>query len=532
MKIIYSFIVPFIISILPLSTTFLAKEIKGEVQSLNQEKEPLSSLKEDISKNKLCPECNRIYPGDINFCSVDGKQLIDYDYEDLICPNCRTLGKAGDKFCKKDGIALVPLTSVNKKTIDPKVTRDDIKIPSDASPEDLTKQALLHLLEGNKFRDEIGDLEKALIEYKKAELLNPEIPSIHFHMGGIYWKLGNPQKALTHLDKCMKFLEAQPEEMKSDENYRKTLEDVKIYIHKLEKGLNLPEKKQRVEKTLAGRDEKMRKALAENKEKWNGMALVPAGKFVMGSGEDEFIPEEGPQHEVYLDAFYIDKYEVTNAQYWEFLQYMKETGDHSKCFPGEPKNKDHTPGTPHTSWNYPYYDYPDYPVNRIDWYDAYAYAAWAGKRLPTEAEWEKAARGPDGRRFPWGNVWETKFCNIGENAPLSVGSFQIGNSVYGCFDMSGSVSEWCNDWYHPEYFQNSPSVNPKGPEISTGVRIVKGGSLFAPYVYKMRCAVRIFGKPEERNKSIGFRCAKDYKPGEEKASKEAKPKADADKSVQ
>ncbi len=530
MKITYSLIIPFVISMLPPYNALLAKEIK----SLPQEKESLLHSKENISKNKLCPECNRIYPGDISFCSVDGKQLIDYDYEDFICPTCREFGKPGDKFCKKDGTALVPLTpeTGNRKVIDPTVTKDDLKVPSHATPEDLTKQAIFHLLEGNRFREEVGDLEKALIEYKKADLLNPEIPTIHFHMGGIYWKLGNHEKALAHLDKCKKLLEAKPEEMKSDKDYQKTLEDVKLYIYKLEKGLNQSEKKQRIEKILAEREEKMRNALAENKENWNGMVLVPAGKFIMGSGEDEFIPEESPQHEVYLDAFYIDKYEVTNAQYWEFLQYIKKTSDHSKCFPGEPKNKNHTPGTPHTGWDYPYYDYPDYPVSRVDWYDAYAYAAWAGKRLPTEAEWEKAARGADGRRFPWGNVWDTKFCNIGENAPLSVGSFKIGNSVYGCFDMSGSLSEWCNDWYHPEYFQNSPSVNPKGPETSTGVRIIKGGSLFAPYVYKMRSAVRIFGKPEERNKSIGFRCAKDYKPGADKISKEDDQKVDAGKNIQ
>jgi formylglycine-generating enzyme required for sulfatase activity len=102
----------------------------------------------------------------------------------------------------------------------------------------------------------------------------------------------------------------------------------------------------------------------------------------MGTTEDEFIPEETPQHEVYLDSYYIDKYEVTNALYWEFLQSIKSTGDHSKCFPSEPKNKDHTPGTPHTGWDYPYYEYPDYPVTRVDWYDAYAYAAWAGNVCP------------------------------------------------------------------------------------------------------------------------------------------------------
>lgn len=525
MKIVYPLFLslPLILQFNPL----FAKEMKKGATNAPQEKKLLSITRENTTKNKLCPECNRIYPGDINFCSVDGKQLVEFSHEDLICPKCNTVGNPGDKFCKRDGTPLVPLSSPeNKKFMEPKVTRDDLKIPPDATPEDITKQALYHLIEGTRLFEEAGDVEKALEEYKKAELLNPEIPSLHYHMGGIYWKAGNPQKALFHLDKCKKLLETQPPETKADANYLKTLEDVQIYIHKLEKGLNDTEKKKRNEITLIERNEKMREALDKNREKWSEMVLIPAGKFVMGSGEDEFISEEGPQHEVYTDAFYIDKYEVTNAHYWEFLQYIKETGDHSKCFPGEPKNKDHTPGTPHTGWNYPYYDYPDYPVSRVDWYDAYAYAAWAGKRLPTEAEWEKAARGTDGRRFPWGNVWDAKLCNVGENAPLSIGSFEAGKSVYGCLDMSGSLSEWCNDWYHAEYYQNSPSVNPKGPEISTGVRIIKGGSLFAPYVYKMRCAVRMFGKPEERNKSIGFRCAKDYKAESNKAMQEASKQTD------
>jgi formylglycine-generating enzyme len=506
-KIVYFLFLP--LSLILQHGALFAKEVVQEVKNASQEEKILLKTRGDITKDKVCPKCNQTYPSDVHFCSIDGEQLVEVGYEKLMCPTCMEKANPGDKFCKRDGTPLIPL-----------ISREDLNIPSDATPEELTKKALLHLVEGTRFLEEVGDLEKALIEYKKAELLNPEIPSLHFHMGGIYWKMGDPRKALMHLDKCKELLEAQPPETKSDKQYQKTLEGIKIYTYNLEKGLNQSEKNQRMEGTRTNRDEIMKKALAENREKWNQMMLVPAGTFIMGSGEDEFISEESPQHEVYLDAYYIDKYEVTNAQYWEFLQYIEKTGDHSKCFPGEPKNKNHTPGTPHTRWNYPYYDYPDYPIVRIDWYDAYAYAAWAGKRLPTEAEWEKAARGTDGRRFPWGNVWETKFCNVGENAPLSVGSFEAGKSVYGCLDMSGSVSEWCNDWYHAEYYHTSPSVNPKGPEISTGVRIIKGSSLFAPYVYKMRCAVRIFGKPEERNKSIGFRCAKDYKPDPDKTVKE------------
>lgn len=500
-------------------------------------KEPLPNTKENSIKNKLCPECNRLYPGDISFCSIDGRELVESNKVDLICPTCKEIANPGEKFCKKDGTQLISKSLHDKKTSlsDKKTSVPDkkieIKLPPNASQEDKTKAAMYYILEGNRLREELNDFEGALGEYKKAEKINPDLPAIHFQMGGIYWKLGKQREALTHLDKCKTLLEAQPPETKSDESYKKTLQDVKVYISKLEKGLKPSEKNQRKELTMAERDERMKKALLENKGKWDEMVLIPAGKFIMGTTEDEFIPEETPQHEVFLNSYFIDKYEVTNAQYWAFLQSIKSTGDHSKCFPGEPKNKDHTPGTPHTGWDYPYYDYPDYPVTRVDWYDAYAYAAWAGKRLPTEAEWEKAARGTDGRRFPWGNVWDAKRSNVGPDAPLSVGSFEYGASVYGCLDLIGSISEWCYDWYHPEYYQKSPSMNPKGPETSTGMRVIKGASLFAPYAYKMRCAVRIFGKPDDRNKSIGFRCAKDHTAETGKTVKEANKPEDTGKAV-
>lgn len=508
----------------------LAKAVINEVQNPPQKNEPLPKTSENITKNMLCPECSRIYPGDISYCSIDGKELVEFNGEELVCPTCREKANPGDKFCKKDGSQLIPKSSTYRKASVPD-KKVGINLPPNATQEEKTKAAMYHLMEGTRLREELNDFEGALEEYKKAETLNPDLPSLHFQMGGIYWKLGNQREALAHLDKCKTLLDAQPPESKSDENYQKTLQDVKVYINKLEKGLRPSEKSQRKELTLSERDERMKKALVENRGKWSEMIVIPAGKFIMGSPQDEFIPEETPQHEVYLDTYSIDKYEVTNAQYWEFLQYIKSTGDHSKCFPGEPKNKDHTPGTPHTGWDYPYYEYPDYPVTRVDWYDGYAYAAWAGKRLPTEAEWEKAARGTDGRRFPWGNVWDARRSNVGPDAPLSVGSFEFGASLYGCMDLIGSVSEWCSDWYHPDYYQTSSSVNPKGPESSTGMRVIKGASLFAPYAYKMRCAVRIFGKPEDRNKSIGFRCAKDYTTETGKTVKETSKPEDKSKEV-
>ena len=353
----------------------------------------------------------------------------------------------------------------------------------------------------NSLREIQNDYNGALGFYKKAIELDPNRSSLHWYIAGVYWKLDNHAKAMEHLESCRRLMPQDPEE----------LNEVDDFIGKLMDYLTVEEKREIAQKRVNDRRQLMESALKTNKGKWEEMTLVPAGEFLMGSREEDFIPEEMPQHAVIIDAFYIDRYEVTNAQYWEFMDYIMKTGDHSKCSTSEPINKSHLPGNSFRGYEYKYYNYPDYPVTRVDWYDAYAYAAWAGKRLPTEAEWEKAARGTDGRRFPWGNVWEIKFCNVGTdgNLPVSVGSFEEGNSVYGCYDMTGSVSEWCEDWYHPEYYLSSPKKNPKGPIKGTGKRIIRGGSMFAQNVYKLRCAVRMFGEPGDRNKSVGFRCAKD-----------------------
>ncbi len=417
---------------------------------------------------KSCPECDKTYSLEHIYCPQDGKRLI--------------------LLFEADPSGSIP----NKDIEEPHGTDEK---PSDDTSEMFRK----YIKSANSLRENSNDFKGALELYKKAEELNPEIASLHWYMAGTYWKLNNHQKALEHLEKCRTLqLPGSPQISKIDD-----------FVLKVLKYLDIDTKKKLARKRINDRKPVMEEALEENKDKWGKMILIPAGEFVMGSSREDFIQEEMPQHTVYLDTYYIDKYEVTNAQYWKFLEYISRTGDHSKCSPAEPINKDHTPGNSYRGYEYKYYNYPDYPVTRIDWYDAYAYAAWAGKRLPTEAEWEKAARGTDGRRFPWGNVWEIKYCNIGPQGILSVGSYELGNSAYGCSDMSGSVSEWCNDWYHPEYYYDSPKKNPKGPSKNTGKRIIKGGSLFAANVYPMRCAVRIFGEPDERNKSVGFRCAKD-----------------------
>ena len=194
------------------------------------------------------------------------------------------------------------------------------------------------------------------------------------------------------------------------------------------------------------------------------MVYVPAGEFIMGS--EDGVGSTQPQHKVHLDAFYIDKYEVSNAQY-------KVCADAGVCDP---------PIRFSSISRDSYYSNPTYnnhPVIRVSWYDANVYCRWAGGRLPTEAEWEKAARGTDGRKYPWGNRWDANNLNseaAGPGDTIAVGSYPAGASPYGALDMSGNVSEWCQDWYDEDYYPSSPQYDPQGP--SSGERRVIRGSNF------------------------------------------------------
>ena len=193
------------------------------------------------------------------------------------------------------------------------------------------------------------------------------------------------------------------------------------------------------------------------------MVYVPAGEFLMGSEDEDADSDEDPEHTVYLDAYWIYKHEVTNAQY-------RQCVDEGECDVPSNVNQFNNP------------DFDDHPVVFVSWYDADAYCQWAGGRLPTEAEWEKAARGTDGRKFPWGE--ESPTCSLaqfrdcsGETKP--VGSFPAGASPYGALDMAGNVWEWVGDWYDGGYYSQSPSENPQGPD-SGEYRVIRGGS-WAPF---------------------------------------------------
>jgi formylglycine-generating enzyme required for sulfatase activity len=235
------------------------------------------------------------------------------------------------------------------------------------------------------------------------------------------------------------------------------------------------------------------------------MVLVPAGPFPMGvpPGDRDGGRDEYPRHQIELDAFYIDRYEVTNGRY---LQFVKATGHR---LPQHPKNPARTLWTGDQVSDV----VAERPVVNVDWHDADAYCAWAGKRLPTEAEWEKAARGTDDRRFPWGNVEPTsKHLNfnqqwIGEKTLMPVGSYEAGKSPYGAYDMAGNVWEWVADWYDDRYYEKSPAKNPKGPD--TGTDKVLRSSGWAVETPLVRIFTRVKSDPTVRNESTGFRCAMD-----------------------
>ena len=261
------------------------------------------------------------------------------------------------------------------------------------------------------------------------------------------------------------------------------------------------------------------------------MVLVPAGDFMMGCNKAvdmECESDEKPYHKVYLDEFYIDKYEVTNEQYQLCVNVSRCRAAHyddGSCW--------RTDSSSSNNWNQGVVSQEfrggTNPVVCIDWSEAKTYCEYAGKRLPTEAEWEKAARGTDGRKYPWGNqsIASGQYGNFvdesakrkysgltiivngyddGYAGTAPVGSFPLGVSPYGAMDMAGNVSEWCADWIDLNYYKNSPRLNPRGP-LTGPYRSVRGGSWdFHPK--HLRSALRGRNYIVNRLNNTGFRCAK------------------------
>ena len=225
------------------------------------------------------------------------------------------------------------------------------------------------------------------------------------------------------------------------------------------------------------------------------MVEIEAGEFIFGSDPNTdglSQPDEYPQNRVWVDAFKIDMYEVTNAQYRKFIE---ETGydNYPKYLYDERFNQD------------------NYPVVGLTWEDAKNYADWAGKRLPTEAEWEKAARGTEGQIYPWPGEYHPNYAVSSENSNRTspVGIYQLGRSIYQVYDMSGNVWEWCLDWYDENIYSNynSSTKNPSGP--GSGVKRVIRGGCWSSSKEDLRCANRMGLNPNIQTNTVGFRCVKD-----------------------
>ena len=238
-----------------------------------------------------------------------------------------------------------------------------------------------------------------------------------------------------------------------------------------------------------------------------GMAYIPSGEFIMGSEDVDteglakefgerrgrYYEDEKPVRKIFLKGFYINKYEVTNMEYKTFVT--------AAGYPPPP------------TWvnvMYPNSE-ANHPVTNVTWFDAYNYCAWAGKRLPTEEEWEKAARGPNGNKYPWGDEYDEKKANLTKGATTAVGSFETDKSYYGVYDMGGNIMEWVDAWYKP--YPGSKAENKDFGETS---RVLRGdaGSVLGHYslskIYA-RSSSRHYGHTDEAGDDAGIRCAESVK---------------------
>ncbi len=226
--------------------------------------------------------------------------------------------------------------------------------------------------------------------------------------------------------------------------------------------------------------------------KENPMIPVPAGEFVMGSEEGGF--DEKPPRPVYVDAFEINQYEVTQSEYAEFVRATGHRSPLSRYLKNIESFNDQ-----------------NQPVVYVTWEDAGAFCRWRGGRLPTEAEWEKAAKGADASAWPWGSEPKPTFANFlgaddQSHYTSVVGSFEQDKSPYKVYDMAGNVREWVQDWYDEHYYRQAPNRNPKGPDQGD-MKALRGGS-WNDSAVSGRTSSRMKMFPDYRDTTVGFRCAR------------------------
>jgi formylglycine-generating enzyme required for sulfatase activity len=255
------------------------------------------------------------------------------------------------------------------------------------------------------------------------------------------------------------------------------------------------------------------------------MIYVPAGSFTMGSDESEL--NQRPAHEISLDAFWIDRTEVTNTQFMEFVAVTGYETTAEKLGFSNVTVPSTWVSTDGADWQHPQgpgsdlEDLEGHPVFHISWVDADAYCSWVGARLPTEAEWEYAARGPESLKYPWGDDfdgekanwcdascrmrWADGVANDGYSFVAPAGNYPAGASWVGALDMAGNLWEWVKDWYESDYYAEAPEHNPQGPE-SGELKLLRGGG-FDNQANQLRGAYRLGGdSPENSYDGYGFRC--------------------------
>ncbi|MBI5587422.1 MAG: formylglycine-generating enzyme family protein [Deltaproteobacteria bacterium] len=241
----------------------------------------------------------------------------------------------------------------------------------------------------------------------------------------------------------------------------------------------------------AQKAEKKKPSAKKDHGLYSDMVLIPAGEFYMGS--NDWWPKSQPEYKANLSAFYMDKYEVTNKRYKAFVDAAGRPAPNHWKGGNIPAGRE------------------KHPVVFVSWEDADAFCKWEGKRLPTEEEWVKAARGTDKRSFPWGEKFDREKANTpqyGHEDTMPVGSFENGKSPYGVYDMAGNAWEWVQDWFKPYPGNTHPDEN-----YGEKYRVLKGGSWYDCTYYKCGISApiynRIFFNANTRNNNFGFRCAKD-----------------------